>query len=368
MVALSPSRRLLPTRGGWSIEPPKDLQGRRHHDRAMAALAVFADAFYLKAVTTFGGIGAGGRRPPDAPLRLQLVDRRFVTADESVVMLTFTAPGGGALPPWQPGCHLDFHLDSGRRRQYSLCGDPADREVYQVAVRAMPEGAGGSLEMHALAVGESVTVRGPRNAFLLVPEGAALFIAGGIGITPILPMVRMAQVAAMDWHLLYVGKDRASMPFLDEVLRWGSCRVTVRTDDELGAPTAANLLAHATDGAAVYCCGPGPMIDAVRAGLKASPATALHYERFTAPPIVNGTEFAVELARSGQTLTVPADKSVLEVVKAVQPGVGYSCQQGFCGTCKVRVLAGQPVGPGAEDDAMLICVTRTHGDRLVLDL
>lgn len=354
------------------LEAPPDLQGRPRKDRAMTVLGTLVNQVYLRALNTAPVGSLGSRHLVDTSLRLQLIHREQLTED--VVRLTFSAPDSALLPAWQPGCHLDFHLPSGRRRQYSLCGDPRDRKQFQVAVRLMPAGGGGSQEMHNLEVGAVVTVRGPRNAFLFVPGGSALFIAGGIGITPILPMLRIAQRTGTDWHLLYLGKSRATMPFAAELRRRYPGRVTVRADDEHGVITAEELLSKAEAGGAVYCCGPGPMIEAVRSGFPASPATALHYERFTAPPIVDGKEFTVTLARSGRTVAVPADRSLLEVVKETNPGIGYSCQQGFCGTCKVKVLAGKPdhrekrLTSQEQAHSMLICVSRASADTpLVLD-
>nr|WP_246097747.1 PDR/VanB family oxidoreductase [Rhodococcus spelaei] len=352
---------------------PRDLRGRDRNDRVMSLLQSFADR-YLGAVSRFDYRPEHAGHNPDRAITMVVTDRTIVAQDENVAALTFAAPGGGELPAWQPGCHLDFHLPSGRRRQYSLCGDPADRTHYRIAVRAIPDGGGGSIEMHGLQPGTTVTVRGPRNGFPFVGHGSALFVAGGIGITPILAMVRAARGTGMDWQFVYSGRSRESMPFLDEIETWEQDRVFVRPDDEYGIPTADDLLGRATAGGAVYCCGPTPMLELVRTGFPATPATALHFERFGAPPVLDGTEFEVELASTGEVLTVPADESVLTVVKERLPGVAYSCQQGFCGTCKVRVLAGEPehretrLTPAQQQDEMLICVSRASGDRLVLDL
>jgi ferredoxin-NADP reductase len=307
-------------------------------------------------------------------LTLRIADRR-VEADE-VVSLRLTRPDGGPLPAWQPGCHLDLVLPSGRRRQYSLCGDPADRTAYRIAVRRLPDGGGGSLEVHDLSPGATVIVRGPRNAFPFVADGPLLLVAGGIGITPILPMAREAARRGLDWRLIYTGRTRTSMAFRDELGSLGD-RAFVRPDDEYGIPSGDDLLAGATAGGSVYCCGPAPMLGLVRAGFRATGARSLHFERFSPPPVVDGRPLDVELRRGGQVLRVPADRSVLSVVRDARPDVAYSCQQGFCGTCKARVLPGSdPVdhrdrrltdAQRAAGD-MLICVSRVHGDRLVLDL
>lgn len=352
---------------------PSDLHGRNRTDRAMGLLGSVVES-YLRLVTALGYDGAAGAGDPDLQLNLVVTEKEPVTVDGDVVRLTLRAPGGAELPAWHPGAHLDFHLPSGRRRQYSLCGDHEDRTRYTVAVRRIPGGGGGSLEMHALEPGDPVAVRGPRNGFPFVAEGAALFVAGGIGITPVLAMTRAADRAGMDWRLVYTGRTRAAMPFLDEIGTWDPSRVFVRPDDEYGTPTGADLLAGAPAGGAVYCCGPTPMLDAVRAGIDATGASALHFERFGAPPVVDGRAFEVQLASTGEVLAVPADESALEVIRRRRPGIGYSCRQGFCGTCRVRVLSGTPdhrenrLTPEERREEMLVCVSRADGGRLVLDL
>ena len=354
-------------------QAPPDLAGRARPDRAMRITESLADK-YLRVLTAYDYNPKIAGHNPDTALNMMVSTREVVATDENVVRLRFESADGSPLPPWQPGSHLDFHLPSGLRRQYSLCGDPADRWGYTVAVRRIPDGGGGSVEMHALQPGERVTVRGPRNGFPFVGEGGALFIAGGIGITPIIAMVRAARELGMDWHFVYSGRSRESMPFLEEIATWEPERVFVRPDDEFGLPTATDLLEKAPEGGAVYCCGPTPMLDAVRTSFRETYSTALHFERFGAPPVIGGVPFEVQLVSSGEVLTVNADQSALDVVRKTLPGVGYSCQQGFCGTCRVKVLAGTPdhrenrLTDAERENEMLICVSRSDGGRLVLDL
>lgn len=361
-----------PTRYRATDHLPTDLRGRPRKDRLFAVLTTVLERTYISYIERTEYNSAANRHPDD-PLTLTLLQRRVVAEDENVVQLTFGLPGGGSVPAWQPGGHLDFHLPSGRRRQYSLCGDAVSQDTYTVAVRRIPDGGGGSIEMHDLAPGDTVVVRGPRNGFPYTGSTAALFIAGGIGITPIIAMVRAARRDGIDWQLVYYGRSRQSMPFLAEIESWESDRVSVCTDDVDGIPDATRLLRDAPAKGSVYCCGPTPMLDAVRAGFSETESTALHFERFGAPPVVDGTAFQVQLARSGAVLDVAADVSALSVIKENNPGIGYSCQQGFCGTCKVRVLAGTPehrenrLTPTEQQDHMLICVSRSAGGRLVLD-
>ncbi|MCE5288007.1 MAG: PDR/VanB family oxidoreductase [Nocardiaceae bacterium] len=302
------------------------------------------------------------------PVRRQGYDLDLVVcaaAQESddVVSLRLTRPDGLQLPEWRPGAHIDLFLPSGRQRQYSLCGDPRDRTSYRIAVRRIAEGGGGSIEAHELRFGDRVRVRGPRNAFAFVDAPSYLFIAGGIGITPILPMVK---AAGSKGHLVYVGRSRKSMPFLDEL----PSSAEIRPDDEFGVPDVADLISRAQPGAAVYVCGPPPVLDAAqRLMFTLNPTGSLHTERFSAAPVVDGREFTATLARSGTEVRVGADETALAAIRRVQPGVVYSCQQGFCGTCKVRVLGGEvDHRRNTIPEHMLTCVSRAFGDSIVLDL
>ncbi|MET8851256.1 PDR/VanB family oxidoreductase [Amycolatopsis sp. NPDC004625] len=299
-----------------------------------------------------------------------LVAGREEAADD-VVRLTLRAPGGGVLPPWEPGAHVDLVLP-GFVRQYSLCGDPADATTYVVAVLREPGGRGGSAYVHSLRVGDRVEVAGPRNHFPLVDAGGYLFIAGGIGITPILPMLDAVARSGRPWQLVYGGRTRSSMAFTTGLARHGD-RVSFRPQDEHGLLDLPALLTSAGPGTAVYCCGPEPLLAAVEA---LGPAD-LHVERFTAQPDDGPrTAFEVELAGSGRVLPVPADRSILEVVEAAGLSVLSSCREGTCGTCETGVLGGEPdhrdavltAQERAENEVMMLCVSRSCSPRLVLDL
>ncbi|MFD5252115.1 PDR/VanB family oxidoreductase [Streptomyces bobili] len=302
-------------------------------------------------------------RPRSRALRLLLVSHETVA--EGVVQLRLEGRG---LPGWEPGAHLDLVLPSGLVRQYSLCGDPADTSSYTVATRLVEDGRGGSREVHErLREGMEIEVRGPRNRFPLVDAPSYVFVAGGIGITPILPMLRSLPDGA-EWRLLYCGRTRASMPYLEEVVRLGAGRVTVVAEDEDGRPGLDALFADLPEEAAVYCCGPEGLLAAV-----AQRVPDVRFERFAAG-VVSGGAFEVELRRSGKVLTVGADSSVLAAVRAELPDTAYSCEQGFCGTCRQRVLEGEIehrdewLTDAERGDSMLICVSRSRSDRLVLDM
>jgi ferredoxin-NADP reductase len=317
----------------------------------------------------------------DRTIALTVADRRVVAHDQDVIALTMV---GEDLPRWHPGAHIDIHLPSGLVRQYSLCGDPETPDCYRIAVRRIPDGGGGSIEMHGLTVGARVTTHGPRNAFPLTVPGCGSparrfrFIAGGIGITPILPMLRLAHGRDVDWSMVYAGRSRDSLPFVDEVSEFGD-RVVIRTDDANGLPTAEELLGDCPDGTAVYACGPAPMLTAIRSELAGRDDVELHFERFAAPPVVDGTEFTVAMASTGETVRVGAEETLLSALNRSGVHASYSCQQGFCGTCRTRVLSvlGGAVDhrdtlltdPERDNGLMLICISRAaDGSHLTLDL
>jgi ferredoxin-NADP reductase len=342
------------------MRPPPDLYGRPRTDRLLRALVPLVGGY--RRLSEYGARRQPVVQPVDRDLALRVLSAR--TEADGVRSLRLVDPAGGLLPRWRPGCHLDVFLPSGRRRQYSLCGDPSDRTSYRIAVRLV-SGSGGSAEIHSLAVGSTLAVRGPRNAFPFVDRGPYLFIAGGIGITPILPMVRTAARSGADWRLVYTGRSRESLPFLAELDALPTTdRVRVLVDER--APDVGSLLTDVPNGASVYCCGPSPMIDAVRREW----AGPLHFERFTPPPIIDGKPFELQLGVGGQVVSVAAHESALEALRRVRPGTAYSCRQGFCGTCRVRVLAGEVDHHGGPvaDGSMLVCVSRAADDRIVLDV
>ncbi|MGC0398064.1 ferredoxin-NADP reductase [Streptomyces sp. SAI-126] len=316
------------------------------------------------------------------PTTLTVAGRTLVA--DGVVCLTLRRPDGGPLPSWTPGAHIDVLLDGdahGLIRQYSLCGHPADRGAWQIAVLREPQGRGGSAHVHdQLLEGTDVRVRGPRNNFPLRPADRHLFIAGGVGITPILPMVEAAEAAGADWRLLYGGRTRTSMAFLDRLAPHGD-RVLVRPQDEYGLLDLAAHLGTPKEGTLVHACGPEPLLRAVQEQCAGWPPGTLGVERFAPVPTAAAgtaaaTSFELELARSGLTLTVPPDRSVLETVEEAGVDVDFSCREGTCGTCETDVLEGRPdhrdslltEDERAAGDTMLICVSRSCGPRLVLDL
>ena len=352
----------------WASRPA-DIYGRRKRDRL--ATAVWGLTGLLS------GCASLSRWTPERVVPVGRTHTAVITHREQlspdVVALTFADPDGGLLPSWTPGSHIDVQLPSGRRRQYSLCGLPGRRTDYRIAVRRIADGAGGSIEIHeAFEVGDSLVFEGPRNAFYLGgDERDVLFVIGGIGVTPILSMMRAAQQRGMNWRAVYAGRSRDYMPLLDEVLSLDPGRVTVWADDERGRfATADDLLDDATATTAVYVCGPTGMLESVRIARDAHADAQLHYERFSPPPVVDGTPFELELARSKRVLQIPANRSALDVMLDMDPTAAHSCRQGFCGTCRVAVLSGcvdRRFRTTETDGEMLVCVSRADGGRVVID-
>ena len=352
----------------WASRPA-DIYGRRKRDRLYTVLWGIG--------TVLGGFSSATRWQPSRVVPVArthtavVTKREFVAPD--VVALTLADPDGGLLPSWTPGGHIDVQLPSGHRRQYSLCGPPGRRIDYRIAVRRIADGGGGSIEMHDVYdVGDSLVFEGPRNAFYLgAGERDVLFVIGGIGVTPILPMLHAAQQRGINWRAVYAGSSREYMPFLAEVESVAADRLTVWADDERGRfATSDDLLVDAGPATAVYVCGPTPMLESVRTARNEHADAPLHYERFSPPPVADGIPFELELARSRRVLDVPANRSALDVMLDDEPTTAYSCRQGFCGTCKVKVLSGQVDRRGrtAEADGeMLVCVSRATGGRLVVD-
>ncbi|OFI38698.1 hypothetical protein BIU82_04150 [Arthrobacter sp. SW1] len=310
---------------------------------------------------------------------------------DGVVSLTLENPDGGALPAWEPGAHIDLLLPNGLLRQYSLCSDPADTARWRVAVLREPEGRGGSRYIHEqLRAGDAVEVRGPKHNFRgdAGTPGERLFIAGGIGITPLLPMVRAAAAADEPWRLLYLGRSRRSMAFLDElaVLDPDRTRVRIHAKDDAGPLDLGDYLAEA-GGAVVLACGPARLLAELRTAHMAGTVAGLAFEDFGADALpeeaadggaageAGNAPFVVETA-DGTEVEVSADESILDALHRAGVPALNSCRKGTCGTCETPVLDGVPEHRDGilsdeereANDTMMICVSRCRGARLVLDI
>ncbi|GAA2632539.1 PDR/VanB family oxidoreductase [Actinomadura fulvescens] len=309
-------------------------------------------------------------------MRLRLIRSTWLA--EGVVQLEFADPAGDELPGWEPGAHLTLHLPNGLAREYSLCGDPADRTRYAVAVQHDAASRGGSAYVHErLRVGEVVEVDGPKNNFALTEAPAYMLIAGGIGVTPVKAMAEALHARGADWRLFYCGRSRTSMAFADLLESLGD--TIVHADDDCGGtPDLGKVLADLPGGALVYVCGPEPLLAAVEAELD-DPAR-LRVERFRAPERPAAGEPADEpfdvVCGGGRRFTVQPGASVLDTLRRGGLDLPSSCEEGICGTCETRVLAGEPDhrdflltdAERAEGGSMMLCVSRSRTPELVLDL
>src|ERR1700722_6336417 len=310
---------------------------------------------------------------------MELVVTAKTAVADGVVSLELADPAGAALPPWEPGAHIDLVLGPELARQYSLCGEPADRSRWRIAVLREVESRGGSAYVHGrLAIGDRVRVRGPRNHFPLTEAEEYLFVAGGIGVTPLLPMVRQVARAGMPWRLVYGGRSASAMAFAAELAAEGP-RVELWPQDERGLIDVDGLLATPRPGVHVYCCGPEPLLTAVEERMAAWPPHSLKIERFAPKASVLGgesTSFTVRLDYSGIEVTVGAGQSIVQAVEAVGVEVMTSCREGTCGTCETAVVSGIPDHRDsvlsdeehATNEVMMICCSRSLSPLLVLDL
>ena len=308
-----------------------------------------------------------------------VVAAKFEAAD-GVAVLQLRQPDGADLPQWSPGAHIDLILTPELTRQYSLCGDPSDRSVWQIGVLRESAGRGGSQFVHdKLSSGDTVQVRGPRNHFELEQADNYLFIAGGIGITPIMAMAAEVDRAGSQWTLVFGGRSRATMAFADELSTHYPEHVVIHPQNEGGLIDLDGLLGEPLPDTLVYTCGPGALLEAVTDKCQSWPTGSLRLERFSAKPLsepVLNTSFEVELALTGKTLTVHPDESILDAVTACGIQVLSSCEQGTCGTCETPVLSGTvdhrdslltKEEPDAHD-TMMICVSRASCPRLILEI
>lgn len=310
----------------------------------------------------------------------ELLVRSMRLESDDVLSLELESRDGSPLPAWEPGAHLDLTVGERGLRQYSLCG-PADTNCYQVAVLLSDTERGGSDWVHrVLRPGDLVTTSEPRNHFGLEPAQRYVLVAGGIGITPIVAMLRHLEAEGADWTLVYGGRRRSAMAFLSEVEAYGD-RVTIVDESVEGR---MDLKAHVADvleeGALVYCCGPTGLIDAVTEQCATRPAQ-LRVERFAAPDVAPGTDqlsgstFEVLAERSGVSVTVGPDESIVDALAGAGVTVATSCRDGICGTCETKVLAGVPehrdyvlsTDEQSANTSMMLCVSRS-ASRLVLDL
>ncbi len=310
--------------------------------------------------------------------------RRRIVADD-ICSLELQAPDGRPLPAFAPGAHIDLHLSGDLVRQYSICSAPDQLATYRIAVLREPGSRGGSVAAHELVEGQVVRVSEPRNLFPLA-EGAShhLLLAGGIGITPLLSMAQELHRRGASFDLHYCARSPSRAAFVDEMVTQMPGRVHLHFDD--GADGQRLRLPAVLDASPphthLYACGPGGFIDAMLGGARQVgwSETRLHREYFAAPGAPEnapaGERFEVQIASTGKVIEVPAQRSVVDALKACGIEVPVSCEQGICGTCVLRVLEGQPdhrdmfLTPQERDanDRFTPCCSRSRTARLVLDL
>lgn len=308
---------------------------------------------------------------------------KMMAADD-VVSVVLRRPDGGRLPDWTPGAHLDLVLPDGTTRQYSLCGDPREPDAYRIAVLREADGRGGSRFVHdELRVGDLVGFGGPRNTFRLTPAPSFAFVAGGIGITPILPMLRAASPLGADWRLLYLGRSRRRMAFLDDLAEHGD-RVTVAASDEVGPTDIRAWFQSGPDAAALaetklYACGPARLTEAISELAAERRPGWTRVERFAAVDRgepVRTTPFDVEIAGTGRSICVLPGVPVADALRSAGFDLLTSCSRGVCGTCETRVVDGVPDhrdsilddAERADGTCFFPCVSRAKSERLVISL
>lgn len=314
----------------------------------------------------------------------ELVVRRRETAADGVVTLDLADPAGGELPAWEAGAHIDLLLDEGLVRQYSLCGDPREAGTWRIGVLLDPNSRGGSEHVHQhLREGAPIRVRGPRNHFPLVDSPKYLFIAGGIGITPMKAMAESAERAGLEWTLLYLGRKRSTMAFQQLLSDAYGDRVTIWSDEEQGGHfDLAAALAEPADDTLIYSCGPEPLLAAVEKCCAHWPEGSLRVERFAAktPSEESLAEaldsYQVVCRRSGVTVDVADGVPMLDALEDAGIPIMSSCGEGVCGTCRATVLEGTPDhrdslltdAERASGNVVLPCVSHSRSEKLVLDL
>ncbi len=310
------------------------------------------------------------------------VAHRWLEA-EDIACFTLTRPDGGELPAFDAGAHIEVRLPGDRRRHYSLSGDPRERRAYEIAVLREPAGRGGSQAMHdTVAVGDALRVSGPYNHFPLAgPEARLhLLLAGGVGITPMTAMIAALEARGAEWHLHYCTRSPDRTAFrarLAPLARAG--KVTFHHDggDPARGLDLPALLRRFEIGTHVYVCGPRGFMAAARGAVGAWPPRCVHFEYFSAPdeaPARTDAAFLVKIKATGQVLEVPADRSIVEVLRAHGFTVSTDCEEGYCGTCITRYVEGEPqhrdsvLGDAERRSYVMICCARAKSPMLVLDL
>ncbi|TPG60295.1 oxidoreductase [Roseomonas nepalensis] len=319
---------------------------------------------------------------PDAPAEGELMALRVARAEpaaEGIHLFELRHPAGGELPPFTPGAHLSVRVPGGALRNYSLCNDPHERDRYVIAVKRDEGGRGGSVALvDGVAMGDALEVSAPRNLFELDPRAPEyLFVAGGIGITPILAMIRyLKATGGKPFRLFYLTRHAAGTAFLADPDLAGEA--VVIHHDEGDADQAYDLwpVFEEPTKAHIYCCGPRPLMDAVRDMTGHWPENSVHFEDFGSDlvrPREDDKPFRVRVGREGEALEVPVGATILEVLRLHGHKLPSSCESGTCGTCRTRYVEGEVdhrdlvLTPAERETSLMICVSRAASDELVLE-
>ena len=315
-------------------------------------------------------------QPQMMPLRVTRSDK----IADGIHLLEFRDLAGKTLPPFTAGAHIGIHTPSGLLRKYSLCNDPAEHDRYLVAIKREANGRGGSINLiDAVKAGDSLMVTAPINDFGLPPRAQDfLFIAGGIGITPMMAMIREVQAQKKRFRLYYLSRSPETTAFRDELAAPEFAGlVTIHYDN--GDPSRSldlrPVLAERKNREHLYCCGPRPLMEAVRIMTDHWSSTAVHFEAFSDAETHKPTDkpFKVRLARSGKVLEVPTTKTILEVLRDNGYDVPSSCETGTCGTCRTKMLEGVAdhrdlvLAEHERGDNIMICVSRALSDEITID-
>jgi len=317
-----------------------------------------------------------------APSDTAIMPARIVRSEriaDDIQLLELRDPGGAALPEFTPGAHISLRVPNGALRKYSLCNDPSERDRYVIAVKREVNGSGGSLSLieHG-AVGDDIRISLPQNDFALVKSPAGyLFIAGGIGITPIMSMIRHVKAAGGRFKLIYCTRNATATAFHQELTAPAFRGQVVLHHDDGDPDRLLDLwpILERPQGVHLYCCGPHALMQTVRDMTGHWPASAIHFEAFTdaARTKPDDRAFTVRLARSGATIDVPVGVTILEALRAGGHPVPSSCESGTCGTCRTKLLSGEPdhrdlvLSEAEHHDTIMVCVSRARSDELVID-
>ena len=290
--------------------------------------------------------------------------------------LTLQDPDGYELPPVRPGAHVDLVVPGGMR-SYSLCGDPAVSDRWEIAVKLEAASRGGSAWLHGLGVGDDVAAAMPRCTFPLAPDATRhVMVAGGVGVTPFLSMAPVLARSNSDWvlHVLH----RGAPPCPADLAPWVQQGRAVLHDTSAGPrPALAALLDPFGMGTHAYCCGPAPMLAAFEQATAEWLAGTATMEHFAAPELAAdpaARAYTAVRAATGATIEVAAGSSLLAALRALGADVDASCEGGICGACEVRWLEGEPVhrdrvlAPARRATHLISCVAGCASARLVIDV